>query len=154
LLAVLGEKSDPGQEVLAGKSTLNRLELTPATATAQARYKKIVLDPGAVDRLWVDLFLEAHGEAPQQIILDLDATDDPLYGKQEGRFFHGYYGHYCYLPRYIFCGEFLLCARARAAVQYRWGGGQRGRVTADRAPDSIGRAAGSHHHPRGLGILP
>jgi hypothetical protein len=57
---------------------LNRLELTPATATAQARYKKIVLDPGAVDRLWVDLFLEAHGEAPQQIILDLDATDDPL----------------------------------------------------------------------------
>ena len=113
LLAVLVEKSDPGQEVLAGKSTLNRLELTPATATAQARYKKIVLDHGAVDRLLVDLFLEAHGEAPQQIILDLDATDDPLYGKQEGRFFHGYYGHYCYLPLYIFCGEFLLCARLR-----------------------------------------
>src|SRR5437870_11517652 len=108
LLAVLVEKSDPSQEVLAGKSTLNRLELTPATATAQARYKKIVLDHGAVDRLLVDLFLEAHGEAPQQIILDLDATDDPLYGKQEGRFFHGYYGHYCYLPLYIFCGEFLL----------------------------------------------
>ena len=87
LLAVLVEKSDPSQEVLAGKSTLNRLELTPATATAQARYKKIVLDHGAVDRLLVDLFLEAHGEAPQQIILDLDATDDPLYGKQEGLFF-------------------------------------------------------------------
>jgi Transposase DDE domain group 1 len=113
LLAVLVEKSDPSQEVLAGKSTLNRLELTPATATAQARYKKIVLDHGAVDGLLVDLFLEAHGEAPQQIILDLDATDDPLYGKQEGRFFHGYYGYYCYLPLYIFCGEFLLCARLR-----------------------------------------
>jgi hypothetical protein len=113
LLAVLVEKSDPGQEVLAGKSTLNRLELTPATATTRARYKKIVWDHGAVDRLLVDLFLEAHEEAPQQIILDLDATDDPLYGKQEGRFFHGYYGHYCYLPLYIFCGEFLLCARLR-----------------------------------------
>jgi hypothetical protein len=113
LLAVLVEKSDPGQEVLAGKSTLNRLELTPATATTQARYKKIVLDHGAVERLLVDLFLEAHEEAPRQIILDLDATDDPLYGKQEGRFFHGYYGHYCYLPLYIFCGEFLLCARLR-----------------------------------------
>src|SRR5437899_11878205 len=86
LLAVLVEKSDPSQEVLAGKSTLNRLELTPATATAEARYKKIVLDHGAVDRLLVDLFLEAHGEAPQQIILDLDATDDPLYGKS-GRTF-------------------------------------------------------------------
>ena len=113
LLAVLVEKSDPSQEVLAGKSTLNRLELTPATATAEARYKKIGLDHGAVDRLLVDLFLEAHGEAPQQIILDLHATDDPLYGKPEGRFFHGYYGHYCYRPLYIFCGEFLLCARLR-----------------------------------------
>jgi hypothetical protein len=68
-----------------------------------------------VDRLLVDLFLQAHEEAPQQIILDVDATDDPLYGKQEGRFFHGYYGHYCYLPLYIFCGEFLLCARLRSS---------------------------------------
>ena len=110
LLAVLVEKSDPSQEALAGKSTLNRLELTAVTASAQERYKKIVLDHGAVDRLLVDVFLGAHGEAPEQIILDLDATDDPLYGKQEGRFFHGYYGHYCYLPLYIFCGEFLLCA--------------------------------------------
>ena len=113
LLAVLVEKSEPSQEALAGKSTLNRLELTPATASAQERYKKIVLDHGAVDRLLVDLFLQAHPQAPEQIILDLDATDDPLYGKQEGRFFHGYYGHYCYLPLYIFCGEFLLCARLR-----------------------------------------
>jgi hypothetical protein len=113
LLAVLVEKSDPGQEVLAGKSTLNRLELTPATATPQERYKKIVLDHGAVDRMLVEVFLQAHPQAPQQIILDLDATDDPLYGEQEGRFFHGYYGHYCYLPLYIFCGEFLLVARLR-----------------------------------------
>ena len=113
LLAVLVEKSDPEGEWLAGKSTLNRLELTPETANAKARYKKIVADHAAVDRLLVDVFLAAHPQAPQQIILDLDATDDPLHGNQEGRFFHGYYGHYCYLPLYIFCGEFLLCARLR-----------------------------------------
>jgi hypothetical protein len=115
VLAVLVEKSDPSQEALAGKSTLNRLELTKATASAQERYKKIVLDHGAVDGMLVDLFLQAHRQAPEQIILDLDATDDPLYGQQEGRFFHGYYGHYCYLPLYIFCGEFLLCARLRSS---------------------------------------
>ncbi len=113
LLAVLIEKADPSSQVLAGKSTLNRLELTKETASRKERYKKIVLDHGAVDRLLVQVFLEAHQEAPQEIILDLDATDDPLHGKQEGRFFHGYYGHYCYLPLYIFCGEFLLCARLR-----------------------------------------
>jgi len=113
LLAVLVEKSDLAGEVLAGKSTLNRLELTPATASAKARYKKIVADHAAVDRLFVDVFLAAHAPAPQQIILDLDATDDPLHGNQEGGFFHGYYGHYCYLPLYIFCGEFLLGARLR-----------------------------------------
>ena len=113
LLAVLVEKSDPLQDVLAGKSTLNRLELTPETANAKARYKKIVADHAAIDRLFVDLFLAAHRQAPQQILLDLDATDDPVHGNQEGRFFHGYYGHYCYLPLYIFCGEFLLCARLR-----------------------------------------
>src|SRR6266480_3188690 len=112
LLAVLVEKSDPS-ETLAGKSTLNRLELTRAKASAQERYKKIVLDQAAVDGMLVEVFLQAHPQAPQQIILGLDATDDPLYGKQEGRFFHGYYGHYCYLPLYIFCGEFLLCARLR-----------------------------------------
>ena len=113
LLAVLVEKSDPGGELLAGKSTLNRLELTPETANAKARYKKIVADHEAVDRLFVEVFLAAHSQAPQQIILDVDATDDPLHGNQEGRFFHGYYGHYCYLPLYIFCGEFLLVARLR-----------------------------------------
>jgi len=113
LLAVLVEKCDPVGEVLAGKSTLNRLELTPATASVKARYKKIVADHAAVDRLFVEVFLAAHPQAPPQIILDLDATDDPLHGNQEGRFFHGYYGHYCYLPLYIFCGEFLLGARLR-----------------------------------------
>ncbi len=115
LLAVLIEKADPSSQVLAGKSTLNRLELTKETASRKERYKKIVLDHGAVDRLLVQVFLEAHQEAPQEIILDLDATDDPLHGKQEGRFFHGYYGHYCYLPLYIFCGEFLLGARLRSS---------------------------------------
>jgi hypothetical protein len=113
LLAVMVEKSHPSQEALAGKSTLNRLELTRETASRRERYKKIVLDHGAVDRLLVEVFLAAHQEAPKEIILDLDATDDPLHGKQEGRFFHGYYGHYCYLPLYIFCGEFLLGARLR-----------------------------------------
>ena len=105
----------PIRQALAGKSTLNRLELTKETASRKERYKKIVLDHGAVDRLLVEVFLQAHREAPKEIILDLDATDDPLHGKQEGRFFHGYYGHYCYLPLYIFCGEFLLCARLRSS---------------------------------------
>ena len=112
---MLVEKSHPGNEALAGKSTLNRLELTKETASRKERYKKIVLDHGAVDRLLVAVFLEAHREEPEEIILDLDATDDPLHGEQEGRFFHGYYGHYCYLPLYIFCGEFLLCARLRSS---------------------------------------
>ncbi|HEY6388715.1 MAG TPA: IS1380 family transposase [Candidatus Acidoferrum sp.] len=115
LLAVLVEKADPGKEGLAGKSTLNRLELTKETASQKERYKKIVLDHGAVDRMLVEVFLQAHQEAPKEIILDVDATDDPLHGKQEGHFFHGYYGHYCYLPLYIFCGEFLLCARLRSS---------------------------------------
>jgi Transposase DDE domain group 1 len=113
LLAVLVEKSDPAKEVLAGKSTLNRLELTREEVSSEERYKKIVLNHGAVDQMLVDVFLQAHQGSPKQIILDLDATDDPLHGEQEGRFFHGYYGHYCYLPLYIFCGEFLLCARLR-----------------------------------------
>jgi hypothetical protein len=98
----------------AGKSTLNRLELTPADADAQARYKKIVYDGEAMDRLLVDLFLEAH-EAPPARVLDLDATDDPIHGNQEGRLFYGYYREYCYLPLYIICGEFVLCARLRSS---------------------------------------
>lgn len=97
----------------AGKSTLNRLELTPADADSKARYKKIVMNEAAMDGLLVELFVQAQEEAPARIVLDLDATDDPLHGNQEGRFFHGYYRQYCYLPLYIFCGEFLLCARLR-----------------------------------------
>jgi hypothetical protein len=97
----------------AGKSTLNRLELTKADAPRRTRYKKIVLDTAAVDRLLVDLYTQAQPRQPERIVLDLDATDDPLHGEQEERFFHGYYGGYCYLPLYIFCGEHLLCARLR-----------------------------------------
>ena len=95
---------------LAGKSTLNRLELSQSEPT---RYHKIGHDPAAIERLFVQVFLEAHPRAPAQIILDLDATDDPLHGPQEGRFFHGYYDCYCYLPLYIFCGRHLLAAKLR-----------------------------------------
>ena len=98
---------------LAGSSTLNRLELGTPGSAAGDRYKKIAADPQALDRLLVDLFLETHERPPREIWLDLDATDDPLHGNQEGRFFHGYYRCYCYLPLYIFCGEHLLCARLR-----------------------------------------
>ena len=99
---------------LASASTLNRLELgRPETARA-SRYHRIVADPAALDALLVDLFAEAHAVPPEEIWLDLDATDDPLHGHQEGRFFHGY-RTYCYLPLYIFCGEHLLCARLRPA---------------------------------------
>ena len=98
---------------LAGKSTLNRLELTPAGSPAAERYNKIGYSAEALDELLVALFLEAHAKAPREIVLDLDATDTPLHGRQEARFFHGYYGHYCYLPLYVFCGDHLLCARLR-----------------------------------------
>jgi hypothetical protein len=102
---------------LAGSSTLNRLELSTPESAAFDRYKRIAADPEALDRLLVDLFLESYEKAPREIWLDLDATDDPLHGHQEGRFFHGYYRCYCYLPLYIFCGEHLLCARLRSANQ-------------------------------------
>ena len=95
---------------LAGKSTLNRLELSKAEPT---RYSKIAADTQAIERLFVDLFLDAHAKAPSQITLDLDATDDPLHGHQEGRFFHGYYDCYCYLPLYVFCDRHLLAAKLR-----------------------------------------
>jgi hypothetical protein len=125
LLATLVGKTDPtGQDrlrsqdkgkPLAGKSTLNRLELTPPDANADSRYQKIVAHPQAIERLFVDLFLQAHLTTPAEIILDLDATDDPLHGHQEGRFFHGYYKAFCYLPLYVFCGEHLLVAQLRTA---------------------------------------
>ena len=97
---------------LAGKSTLNRLELGGPELT---RYHRIAWDGAKIEALFVDLFLEAHQRPPKQIILDLDATDDPLHGHQEGRFFHGYYDCYCYLPLYIFCGSHLLAAKLRRA---------------------------------------
>jgi len=112
LLAILSGKRDLEQP-LAGKSTLNRLEL----AGRSARYHKISYTPAAIDRLLGELFIESHSVAPSQIVLDLDATDIPLYGHQPERFFHGYYGSYCYLPLYIFAGDQLLCARLRAANQ-------------------------------------
>src|SRR5450755_1470151 len=99
-------------EPLAGKSTLNRMELGSGK---KDRYKKITYWKDSIDELLVKLFIESHCEAPEQIILDVDTTDLPLHGKQEGRFFHGYYDSYCYLPLYIFCGEQVLCARLREA---------------------------------------
>jgi hypothetical protein len=135
LLAVMVGKRDPSAgdrecarerdagHALAGSSTLNRLELSEPGQASVDRYKRIVANIDAFDQLLVDVFVASFNEAPEQIWLDLDATDDALHGAQEGRFFHGYYGHYCYLPLYIFCGEHLLCARLR--------------------PSNIDRAAGS-----------
>jgi hypothetical protein len=100
-------------EALAGKSTLNRLEHTPRRHAA--KYHKIDCDGARADALFVDLFLEAHGRPPREIVLDLDNTDIPLYGGQEGRFFHGHYNKHCYLPLYVFCGRYLLLARQRRA---------------------------------------
>jgi Transposase DDE domain group 1 len=115
MMAVLAGKLEARREdcaPVAGKSTLNRLELSRLEPT---RYHKISHNPVAIKRLLVDLFVEAHARAPKQIILDLDATDDPLHGQQEGRFFHGYYDCYCYLPLYVFCGRHLLAAKLRPA---------------------------------------
>jgi len=123
LLAALVGKVDPTGEhrsrkrdkgfPLAGKSTLNRLELAPAGMPGWHRYHKIMCDPDMVDRFFVDAFLRAYPEPPSRIILDFDATDDPLHGNQEGSFFNGYYDCYCYMPLYVFCGDHLLCARLR-----------------------------------------
>jgi hypothetical protein len=115
MMAVLAGKLTARREdcaPVAGKSTLNRLELSQIEPT---RYHKISHNPIAIKRLFVDQFLEAHKRAPSQIILDLDATDDPVHGMQEGRFFHGYYDCYCYLPLYVLCGRDLLVARLRPA---------------------------------------
>jgi Transposase DDE domain group 1 len=125
LLAVLVGKADPtGQDrrrredrgkSLAGKSTLNRLELTPVGADEKSRYKKVVARHGDIESFFVETFVALHRQPPEEIVLDLDATDDPIHGHQLGRFFHGYYDNYCYLPLYIFCGEHLLCAKLRPA---------------------------------------
>ena len=105
-------ESDRGKP-LAGKSTLNRLELSQVGADEGSRYKKIVAHLGQIEDYLVDMYLLQNPTPPQQIILDLDATDDPLHGQQLGRFFHGYYGHYCYLPLYIFVGDHPLAAILR-----------------------------------------
>ncbi len=114
VLTLLSESLTPQRSdcaPLAGKSTLNRLEHAPVGEPT--RYHRISHDRSAIERLFVDLFLEAHDNPPRKIVLDLDATDDPLHGHQEGRFFHGYYRCYCYLPLYIFCGRHLLAAKLR-----------------------------------------
>lgn len=108
--AVVGKSEE---EVIASKSTLNRLELTERDATRKTRYKKVICNLEAVRRLFVEFFLDAQSCSPGQIILDLDATDFTLYGTQEERFFHGHYGDYCYLPLYILCGDHLLAAELR-----------------------------------------
>jgi hypothetical protein len=121
MLAVAVNKADPlgmnrlreedRGKALAGKSTLNRLELGKAEEID--KYKKILMQESEIDAWIVRAFINAHDAMPEEIVLDLDATDDLIHGNQEGRFFHGYYGNYCYLPLYIFCGEHLLCARLR-----------------------------------------
>jgi hypothetical protein len=123
MMAVVVGKVDPKGEgrtherdrgkALAGKSTLNRLELTPSDADSTARYKKIALDDDKAADFFVDAFLDSYATPPERIVLDLDATDDRLHGHQEGRFYHGYYRGYCYLPLHIYCGDHLLCAKLR-----------------------------------------
>ncbi len=125
LLASLVGKADPKgrrrkrardhERPLAAPSTLHRLELAHPDLAESDRYRRIALEPEKVDDLLMTLFLEAHDEAPESVVLDLDATDDPLHGDQQGRFFHGYYDCYCYLPLYIFAGDHLLAARLRTS---------------------------------------
>jgi hypothetical protein len=116
MMAVLAGKLEAERSdcaPVAGKSTLNRLELYPRVGSSA--YHKIKVDEAAVEQLFIDLFMESFSEEPTELLFDLDATDAPLHGEQEDRFFHGYYGNYCYLPLYIFCGKQLLCAKLRPA---------------------------------------
>jgi len=125
LLAALVGKTDPLGEsrkreedkgkAMAGKSTLNRLELTPADADRSSRYKKIVYHRERIERFFVEMFLASYEQAPEKIIIDVDTTDDAIHGNQEGGFFHGYYDQYCYLPLYIFCDDHLLGALLRSS---------------------------------------
>ena len=126
LALVCGRKDITGQDrrepdergvPLAGKSTLNRLELTPVGANSDSRYKKVTAHIGRLQETLVDLFIRmrAKQEVPEELVLDLDATDDPVHGDQLGKFFHGYYKSYCFLPLYIFCGDWPLLALLRPA---------------------------------------
>ena len=132
---------------VAGKSTLNRLELSRAKPS---KYHKISHDEAAIENLFVDLFMEAHDRPPRQIVLDLDATDDPLHGQQEGRFFHGYYDSYCYLPLYVTCGRHLLAAKLRRSNIDRSAGSEV--ELADRQPDQSELAEGAHLGARRFGV--
>ena len=108
-------EADRGK-VLASSSTLNRLELSDADEAAESRYKKMAHDPEKLETFFVDVFLDSFTEAPEEIVLDFDATDDPVHGNQEGKFFHGYYRCYCYLPLYVTCGDHVLVAKLRTAT--------------------------------------
>ncbi len=124
LLATVVGKADPAQQ-LASPSTLNRLELTPADATQEARYRKVVYDTQAVEAFFVDAFLDVHRRPLREMVLGLDATDAPIHGTLKGGLFHGYYGNHCYLPLYIFVGDCLLGAKLRtsdvdAAAELLW----------------------------------
>jgi hypothetical protein len=110
LMQLLAGKRDPGSEALAGKSTLNRMELGDGLPH---RYKKITFWRDAIDELLVSVFVEAHSAAPERIVLDIDTTDVAIHGEREERFYHGFYDHYCYLPLSVFAGEHVLCARLR-----------------------------------------
>jgi Transposase DDE domain group 1 len=137
---------------LAGKSTLNRLELGGPELT---RYHRIAWDGAKIEALFVDLFVEAHQRPPKRIILDLDATDDPLHGHQEGRFFHGYYDCYCYLPLYIFCGSHLLAAKLRRAnIDASAGASRRPRASSRRSAPAGPRSALCCAPIRGLPARP
>ena len=103
-------------KVLASSSTLNRLELTPPQADANGRYHKLVHHPGKLEAFLLDVFLDSFAHAPKEIVLDFDATDDPVHGDQEGKFYHGYYGCYCYLPLYVTCGDHLTAHRTAGAA--------------------------------------
>ena len=126
LLALLSDKRDPSGanrlreqdkgKALAGKSTLNRLELTPQGANQKSRYKKIVAHRKAMDALLVELFLESYSSPPPEIVIDADATDDPLHGHQEGRFFHGYYGLF-----FAYHRRGALCVSSRGSGSRRRG---------------------------------
>jgi Transposase DDE domain group 1 len=151
MMAVLAGKLEARRKncaPVAGKSTLNRLELGKPEPTP---YHKIGRDPQAVENLLIDLFVEAHARPPRQIILDLDATDDPLHGHQEGRFFNGYYDCYCYLPLYIFCDRHLLAAKLRRSNIDASAGGGGG---AHRRPPPRPLAAGAHPVARRCRVCP
>jgi hypothetical protein len=151
LLGVLAGKRDLG-EPLAGKSTLNRLELTPAGSPAAERYNKISYSAEALDALLVDLFLEAHPRAPREIVLDLDATDTPLHGRQEARFFHGYYGLLLFATVRVLRRSSTVCAAA--GLEHRRQRRKSPRSATHRAADPWAVVEDQHHPASGLGFLP